>query len=244
VDNTSGTGTVAFTKTSSGAFVLGGYNTYSGATLVEAGSLQVGLTVMGTTGTGVVTVQSGATVFGTGVIQGSSFTAASGATIQAGDGTVQGNYGTLTFQPGSGSGTIDFQSGSTIILGLNPGGTSDLLNVVGTGSTSLLFNGNLTITATSFTPTAPKVFNLLDWYGLTSSPTFDSRYSYTGMLYGNGDEASGFDLPDISGSGYTWDISNFTTDGTISIVLVPEPSRWMLLGISIGMLMFRRRRKP
>jgi|GEM_PF-818837 len=244
VDNTSGTGTVAFTKTGSGAFVLGGYNTYTGATLVEAGSLQVGLTGMGTTGTGVVTVQSGATVFGTGVIQGSSFTAASGATIQAGDGTVQGNYGTLTFQPGSGSGTIDFQSGSTIILGLNSGGTSDLLNVVGTGSTSLLFNGNLTITATAFTPTAPKVFNLLDWSGLTSSPTFDSRYSYTGMLYGNGDEASGFDLPDISGSGYTWDISNFTTDGTISIVLVPEPSRWMLLGISIGMLMFRRRRKP
>ncbi|MHB1079001.1 MAG: autotransporter-associated beta strand repeat-containing protein [Prosthecobacter sp.] len=242
VDNTSGTGTVALTKTGSGAYVLGGYNTYSGATLVEAGSLQVGLTGMGTTGTGAVTVQNGATILGTGMIQGPSFTAASGSTVQAGDGTAQGNYGTLTFQPGSGSGTIDFQSGSTIILGLNPSGNSDLLNVVGTGSTTFLFNGNLTVTATAFTPTAPAVFNLLDWSGLTSSPTFDSRYSYTGMLYGNGDEASGFDLPDIAGSGYTWDISNFTTNGTIAIVLVPEPSRWMLLGICLGMLMFRRRR--
>lgn len=242
VDNTGGTGTVALTKTGSGAYVLGGYNTYTGATLVEAGSLQVGLTGMGTTGTGAVSVQSGATLLGTGIIQGSSFTAARGSTIQSGDGTAQGNYGTLTFQPFSGSGTVDFQSGSTIILGLNPGGTSDLLNIMGTGSTTFLFNGNLTVTATAFTPTAPAVFNLLDWSGLTSSPTFDSRYSYTGWLYGNGDEASGFDLPDISGSGYSWDISNFTTNGTISVVLVPEPSRWMLLGISLGMLLIRRRR--
>lgn len=242
VDNTSGTGTVSLTKTGSGAFVLGGYNTYSGATLVQAGSLQVGLTGMGTTGTGAVTVQSGATLFGTGVIQGSSFTAASGATVQVGDGAAQGNYGTLTLQPGSGSGTLDFQSGSTIILGLNPGGTSDLLNIVGTASTTLLFSGNLTITATAFTPTAPAVYNLLDWSGLASSPTFDSRFNYIGQLYGNSDEAAGFDLPDISGSGYAWDISNFTTNGTIAIVLVPEPSRWMLLGLSLAMLLMRRRR--
>jgi len=242
VDNTAGTGTVALTKAGTGDYVLGGYNTYSGTTLVEGGSLQIGLTGTGTTGTGAVTVQNGATILGTGGIQGSSFTAASGAIVQAGDGTAQANYGTLTFQPGSGSGTIDFQAGSTIILGLNPGGTSDLLNIVGTGSTTLLFNGNLTVTATAFTPTAPAVFNLLDWSGLTSSPVFDSRYSYTGWLYGNGDEAGGFDLPDIAGSGYTWDISNFTTNGTIALILVPEPSRCMLLCLSLGLLLLRRRR--
>ncbi|MFC5455817.1 autotransporter-associated beta strand repeat-containing protein [Prosthecobacter fluviatilis] len=241
-DNTSGTGTVALTKTGSGAFVLGGYNTYTGTTLVQAGSLQVGLTGMGTSGTGAVTVQSGATLLGSGVVQGSSFTAASGATVQAGDSTAQSSFGTLTFQPGTGSGTIDFQAGSTIILGLNPGGTSDLLNIVGNGSTSLLFNGSLTVTATAFTPAAPAVFNLVDWSGLAASPTFDSRFSYTGQLYGNGDEASGFDLPDVSGSGYIWDISSFTTDGTIALVLVPEPSRWMLLGVGLGILMLRRRR--
>lgn len=242
VDNTSGTGTVALTKTGSGAFVLGGYNTYSGATQVQAGSLQVGLTGMGTTGMGAVTVESGATLYGTGVVQGSSFTAASGSTIQAGDGSAQGSYGTLTFQPGSGSSILDLQAGSTIILGLNPGGTSDRLNIVGTGSTTLLFSGNLTVTADAFTPTAPTVFDLLDWSGLTSAPVFDSRYSYTGWLYGNGDEASGFDLPDIAGSGYIWDISSFTTNGTISVVLVPEPTRCLLLGLSLGILLLRRRR--
>ena len=242
VNNTSGTGTVALTKTGTGAFVLGGLNTYSGATVVQAGSLQVGVTGMGTTGTGAVTVQNSATLLGTGVVQGSSFTAVSGAIIQAGDGTAQSNYGTLTFQPSSGSGTIDFQSGSTIILGLNPGGTSDLLNIVGTGSNTLLFNGNITVTAASFTPAAPAVYNLIDWSGLTSSPTFDSRFTYTGQLLGNGDEASGFDLPNISGSGYAWDISNFTTNGTIAIVLVPEPSRLLLLGLALGLLLVRRKR--
>ena len=244
VDNTSGTGTVALTKTGAGAFVLGGNDTYTGATLVQAGSLQVGLTGMGTTGTGAVMVQGGATLLGTGVVQGSSFTAASGSTVQSGDATAQNSFGTLTFQPVSGSGIIDFQSGSMTVLNLNPNGTSDMLNIMGTGSTTLLFNGNLTITATAFIPTAPEVFNLLDWSGLASSPTFASRFTSTGYLTGNGDETSGLDLPDISGSGYTWDISNFTTNGTISIVLVPEPSRWLLLGLSLGMLLVRRWRQP
>lgn len=131
-------------------------NTYTRATLVGR-ALQVGLTGMGTTGTGAVTVQSGATVLGTGVIQGSSFTAASGATVQAGDGTAQGTTAlSPSSQPQVPAPSI-FKLGSTIILGLNLGGNSDLLNIVGTGSTTLLFNGNLTITATAFTPTAPAV---------------------------------------------------------------------------------------
>jgi hypothetical protein len=187
-------------------------------------------------------VQSGATLLGTGIVQGSNFTATSGSTILAGDGMAQGNYGTLTFTPVSGAGAIDFQSGSTIILGINPTGTSDLLSIVGKGTNTLLFNGNITVTAAAFTPTAPQVFNLLDWSGLAAAPTFNSRFNYTGQLMGNGDEASGFDLPDISGSGYSWDISKFTTDGTIAIVLVPEPTRLLLLGMGLGMLVIRRRR--
>lgn len=241
-DGTGTDGTLAFTKAGAGTQVLTGANTYTGATTVSAGVLQIGSSGSGTTGTGAISVLSGGTLLGTGVIQGSSFTASGGAIIQAGDGTAQSSYGTLTFTPVSGSGALNFQSGSTIILGINPGGTSDLLNIIGTGTNTLLFNGNLTITADAFTPTAPEVFNLLDWSGLSASPTFASRFTFTGYLTGNGDEASGLDLPDISGSGYVWDISSFTTNGTIAIVLVPEPARLLLMGLGLGLMLLRRKR--
>jgi autotransporter-associated beta strand protein len=239
-NHSSGTSTMALTKVGTGVSALGGSSSYSGATTVQGGSLQVGIGGIGQSGTGATTVTSGSTIFGTGFIQGSSFTAASGATIHAGDGTAQSNYGTLTFMPTSGSGAFDFQSGSTIILGISPGGASDLLNFVGTGTNSLLFNGNLTVSAAAFTPVAAETFNLLDWSGLSASPTFDSRYTDTGRLFGNGDEATGFDLPDISGSDYYWDISNLITQGTISIVLVPEPSRTAFILIA-GLAVFLRR---
>ena len=241
-------GNAALTKVGVGTQTLTGTNTYTGATTVSAGALQVGVASTGTTGTGAVTVASGASLQGTGTVQGSSVTIVNGAIVQAGDGTAQANYGTLSFTPTSGSGAFDFQNGSNTILGINPGGVSDLLSFTGTGSNSLLFNGDLAVTAASYFPTAPEVFNLLDWAGLVSAPTFASRFSsgsYSGLLLGNGDDNLGFDLPNIAGSGYGWDISNFTSNGTIAaVLLVPEPSRALLLmlGVASGLLTRRRNR--
>jgi autotransporter-associated beta strand protein len=240
-DGTGTDGTLALSKSGAGTQVLGGTNTYTGATMVNAGTLQI--SAGGTTGVGTVSVQNGAVLVGTGIIRGSSFTAINGSTVHAGDGVDQGSYGTLIFTPVSGSGSFDFQSGSSLILGINPGGNSDLINFVGTGTNTLLFNGSLNVTASAFVPTTTEVFDLINWSGLTSAPTFASRYNHTGQLFGNGDEASGLDLPDISGSGYAWDISNFTTNGSIAlIVVVPEPSRMLLLSLSLAMLIIRRSR--
>ncbi|MBK8094869.1 MAG: autotransporter-associated beta strand repeat-containing protein [Verrucomicrobiaceae bacterium] len=235
------------TKNGAGTLTLGGLNTYAGTTTVTAGSLQVGIAGTGTTGTGAVTVQTGGTIFGTGIVKGSTFTAQSGSTVQAGDGTAQANYGTLNFTPASGSGTFDFQSGSSTILGLNPGGTGDLLSFNGLSAGTLNFNGGLAVTAPGYTPTGVEVFNLLDWTNISSTTTFASRFiagSYGGYLLGNGDDNLGFDLPDISSSGYAWDISQFTTNGTISTVFVaPEPSRALLLMLGFAGFVTRRRRQ-
>ncbi len=239
-DGTGTDGTLALTKTGAGTQVLSGSNTYSGATSISEGVLQI--SAGGTTGTGAVSVLFGGTLSGAGVIQGTNFTATSGATIHAGEGIAQENHGTLTFTPVSGSDAFDFQSGSSIFLGIDPGGTSDLLNFVGTGTNTLLFDGNLTVSALAYTPMTEETFNLLDWSGLSALPTFDSRFIHTGLLFGNGDEAAGLDLPDVFGSGYGWDISAFTTNGSIAIVLVPEPSRTALMLIVCLCALWQRSR--
>lgn len=240
-----GGGVGNLTKAGAGLMQFFAANTYTGTTTISAGTLA--LAASGSTGTGVVTVRSGGTLLGTGVVRGSGFVAASGATVQAGDNAALESYGALSFMSGSGdSGSFDFQSGSRVILGINPGITSDLLSFDGLSAGTLQFHGDLQVlTAMAYVPTMEETFNLLDWANVGTA-TFASRYnssSYAGYLLGNGDDNLGFDLPDISGSGYGWDISQFMLNGTIStVILVPELGRALLLLCGLGMLAVRRRR--
>jgi autotransporter-associated beta strand protein len=237
-----GSGVVSLTKTDPGTWRLTAANTYSGPTQISGGSLLLSSTA--TTGSGAVTVQTGGTLLGTGTARGTSFTAQSGSTIHAGNGIAPTDYGTLSFIPASGSGTFDFQSGSNLVLGINPIGPGDLLSFDGLSSGSLLLNGNLQVTAPGFVPTSEQIFNLLDWSNIDAL-TFASRYqstSYSSLIWGNGDDNLGFDLPDISGSGFGWDISQFTANGSIAVVLIPEPSRHLLLLMGLLLLATRRHR--
>ena len=108
--------TVALTKIGSGSFTLSGISTYIGGTTVSNGTLLVNNTAGSGTGTGAVTVVSGATLGGSGVI--------------AGPVTVNG-----TLLPGNSPGSLtisnDLVINSGAVLQYNLGTTSDLTVVSG-----------------------------------------------------------------------------------------------------------------
>ena len=231
-------------KQGEGLLLLAASNIYTGPTVVSSGTLQVGSQGTGTTGTGDVLLQGGR-LQGTGVILGSTFAAAAGTTIHVGDSAAVSDIGTLLFSPVSGSGSWDFQAGSLVVLGLAPGqpANANTLRFSGTGVSLLNFLAELTVGPAAITPAGPETFQLLDWSGLAVQPVFAARFqsgSYGGLLAGNGDDNLGFNLPDVSGSGFLWDISSFALNGSIALVAVPEPSRVMMIMTALACLRLRR----
>jgi len=260
-------GTGAVVKEGTGTLEFTAVNTYSGATRVNEGALLVSAT--GTTGTGAVTVAGGATLMGSGVVQGSSFTLANNATLQAGNGTATGDLGTLTFQS-SGQAVFDVQSGSQVILGITTatnqgaidpyfGGNTigsagynayvDAFAGVGTGQHDLLkFDGaaGTTLTFSGNVVVLPDHFTaqagqVFNLLDWTALVTADFSGFTVGTNYrtGAGDGLTQFDLPELTG-GLFWDVSRFTTSGVI--VVVPEPGRAMLLLLGAMLVCCRRRR--
>lgn len=261
----SASGLLSFVKEGTGTQVLSGTNTYTGTTTVNMGVLQIGVSGAGTSGTGDVLLNSGGTLTGTGLIQSSSFSALSGSTLRAGDGILDSDHGTLSFNS-SGVGIYDFQSGSSIVLDISsptlndptfggndigtPGydsylsgitgvGNHDQLVFDGTAGSILNFNGDLEVVSSGYTAQYGDIFYLLDWASAIGT-TFDAAYSTNNYRDGSADNGSQFNLPDISGSGLFWDASNFTTSGIL--VVVPEPSRVLLLGLGLLSLGLRRKR--
>lgn len=243
----SGSGAAGLTKLGAGDLVMAGTNDYTGPTLIDGGSLQVGSGGVGSTGTGQVSLNEGA-LLGSGAVQGAAFTAAAGTTVHVGDTPAVADIGTLLFAPVSGGGTFDFKAGSSVVLGLAPGqpDNADTLSFSGTGANVLNFQAGLTVEGpASWTPTAAETFQLLDWSGLSGQPAFDARFqsgSYGGPLAGNGDDNQGFHFPDVADSGFLWDISSFTLNGSIALVAVPEASKIMMSTSALACLWLRRRR--
>jgi len=124
-DGTSG-GTphiVAVTTIGTGALALSGANTYGGGTTVSNGILLVNNATGSGTGSGAVTVVSGATLGGTGIVGGP-------VTV----------YGTLS--PGNGSGTLTISNNLVLVAG------AVLQYELGTNSSQSVVSGNLTLNGT------------------------------------------------------------------------------------------------
>lgn len=220
-------GAGSLVKNGTGTLTLTGANTYSGNTTVAAGAIEVDNTVGSGTGSGRITINSGATLSGSGLI--------------AGPVTVAG-----TLAPGSGLGILTinnqvaFQPGSTFnaeVFGSEAGSGYDQL--VTTGSAALA--GSLQMTFGAFTPTGHDVLFLINNTGAeTTSGAF--QYPDNAVI----GRFNGYDWR------ITYDANNGVSPGlnggndvAVYSVAVPEPGTFVLLATSLlGVLVcaWRKRR--
>lgn len=227
----SGTGTV--THSGTGTTTLSNANTYSGGTTVNGGALMVTNTTGSATGTGSVTVTS--TLGGTGTIAptGTNMVALGGA-VQPGVAGTNNGVGTLSFTPVDGN--VLFQSGSGITFEISANGVNDKVLFNASGSARMDFSamaaGSMGVTFVGgYTPAVNDSFDLLDWSAVSGTGITGLSTSLLSL------STTGFD------PSWSWDISQFTTTGVITIIGVPEPSRALLVAVGAGLLCLRRRKR-
>ena len=231
------------------AAILSGTGTIAGAVTLGDGACAVGILAPGTNATAPLS-NYGAGANGTMTITavGTALTVANGSQIQLGitnetfnsvgvsDALTLGDYtNALTY---IGANDTEFTSSWNV----SPAATTDMdfINLT-SGSISLgtrsggAGTGTISIADLGYVATAAKgdVFNLLDWQGVMGG-TFDA-----GSGFSSGGILGDFDLPTI-GLGLAWDTSAFSTYGVV--VVVPEPTRALLLLLGLFGLVVRRRR--
>ncbi|MBX7210930.1 MAG: autotransporter-associated beta strand repeat-containing protein, partial [Verrucomicrobiaceae bacterium] len=147
----------------------------------------------------------------------------------------------FTFIDGLPTGTTTQQNALNGLFGNLSG--HDYVNVGGTFTVNP--QGTINVTSTGV-PTfqGGEFFNLIDWVGLASGfgATYGTNF-VVGSRFQLGAEplsAQDLDLPDLTSTGLQWDTSLFATYGVV--IVVPEPSRLMLVFFGIFGLFFRRRR--
>lgn len=217
-------GSNGLTKTGGGPLRMLGNNVYSGPTVVTAGSFL--LNGDNSAATGDVSVSATGTLGGTGTVGGA--TSVSG-TLAPGDPSTNGGVGTTTFKRA----TV-FTPGSKLVFTLVTPASSD--KIVNTDNTRALtldaaFRTQLDVSAYAASANIGDVFDLIDWAGTVIPNGFDPN----------------LDIDLIGGplrNGYTFNTSSFLSNGTLTVELVPEPSRVLLLAAGCtGMLLRRRRSK-
>ena len=223
-------GTGSLTQTGAGTTTLSNANTYSGGTTVFNGSLIATNTTGSATGSGAVITSFGTNLGGTGIIAptGSNDITIRGNVAPGGTGSNNG-VGTLTLSLVDGN--VTFQSGSSITWDLIGNHVNDKLVFAASGAGRMDFSamtaGSLAVAFVGgYIPSLNDSFDLLDWTAVSGLSTSLLNLNTTG-----------FD------PSWTWDTSQFTRTGVISITsLAPEPAQFWLLLIGIKCVFLRRRR--
>lgn len=244
VDATSGSssfngvisGTGGVTKTGANDLTLGGANTYTGATLVNAGRLVVD----GSVANSAVTVNAGATLGGYGEV--GALTIASGGTLAPGN-----SPGRIV------ASSATFESGGSFVFEVNRGGKP----IGGDHYDLLSISGALTIAATQADKFTIYIRTLTAGGEAGMPDVFDPGEDYAFAFVETGDGIAGFsaDAFALNTAGVdaaltgTWRLEMIGNSlqllYTGATSAVPEPSTWATLGGAVALLAagWRRRRR-
>ncbi|MFO1438175.1 MAG: autotransporter-associated beta strand repeat-containing protein [Verrucomicrobiaceae bacterium] len=231
-----------FTKSTTGTLSLGDGNTYTGGTQVADGTLLATNTTGSATGSGPVTVDATGTLGGNGsIIAGSGSSITVNGTLDAGLPAASSGSALALTVGGAGNlalnGTTLFQLFTNTNTGTLNGNTAADQVVVNAPSWSNVVLGgssilNITTGLTSTTFVAGDSWKIFDWTGVaTGSAPVQGTNGFNSIT------APTLDV------GLDWDYSALFSAGTISVIVVPEPSRALLLMLGLLGICVRRRRK-
>lgn len=222
---------VLTTANGNGTAVLSGANTYSGPTLVNAGTLLVANTTGSGTGTSAVTVAAGATFGGTGIVApggANIISVANGGFVSAGG--VSTEIGNLKLDGGSTTGSLlTMTSGAKFVFDLGSLNSSDKISFLNYAVGDLTLNN----TAFTFNNVQAGQYVLFDFYADGGT-----------TLTASGLTGASFNLAGSTGlTGYTASLDFGTTGQVIlNLAAVPEPGTWALLGFGFLTVVVLRRR--
>ncbi len=233
------TGTGGLTKTGAGSLTLSGTSTYTGATTVNAGSLVVD----GSLATSALTVNSGATLSGSGTI--GSLALASGAILSPGN-----SPGTLS------TGSQTWAGGASYVWEINDAANPS--TGAGTRYDLLAISGTLTINATAENKFTLSLVSLLANHSAGDVINFNAAQNSAYTIATTTGGILGFDANafTINATGFT----NALNGGTWSLALanankdlalnftaaaIPEPSTYAALfgAGALALALYRRRQQ-
>jgi len=239
-----GTGATSLTKAGAGTWVLGGANTYTGATNVNAGTLLIA-TGGSLNASSAVAVNSGGTLGGTGNVNG-TVTVSVGGILSPGNSPGLQNMGSLVLTDG---GNYNWQ-----IL--------DATGVAGVGFDTINLSGSLNLAGL----TGVTDYNINLWSLSSIGPdvngnatNFNNLNNQSWTLVTTGNVITGFDASEftinvganagaagfsnaLAGGVFSMGLSGDSTDLLLNYTAIPEPSTYAMLGLGLGALVWLRRK--
>ncbi len=222
------------TKRGAGTLTLTEFNTYTGSTVVETGTLTIVGSISGST---TIDVQSGAFLNVSGAANG--FVVSDTQTL-GGRGTVMGNVGTADgakLSPGlQNPGTLTFTGDVDLTLAVTKPASASLLFDLGAVSDEItLTSGTLTI-GTGVLGFGDFTFKNSGGLAQGTYTLFDASTDIVGTLDPS-------DLSGFFGPGFFGTLQLDAVNHDILLVVIPEPSSASLLALGLGSALGLRRRR-